>query len=317
MQVPQVPTGRWLLLLFVCLAPLSLVNSQESASFRFEELEFATHLPEGAVVASASFELSRLSIGTIGASTPASSTTYSFDVGNQSGTVRLGRQVISWGEATFVQGVNALQNPLDAGVARAPGAEVKEFILPTAALNLKWAFNDSFSAEAYYKLDWEKSTLAGVGSYLSASDTTGPGAQRILLGPLGAADVIQAVKPDDDDQYGIALRYLSDRGDNFDISYTKSHANIPGAQIVVDLANRDNSFSREVYLEDIEVWQFSTSFLVSEAQVYADVAYSDNAPFVNTDQVFDAGRLTVSDMERGHYWQVVAGMTTSRLGRYG
>ncbi len=235
--------------------------------------------------------------------------TYSFNVGNQSGTVRLGRQVISWGEGTFIQGVNALQNPLDAGVARAPGAELKEFILPTAALNLKWAFNDSFSAEAYYKLDWEKSTLNGVGSYLSASDTTGPGAQRILLGPLGAADVIQAVKPDDDDQYGIALRYLSDRGDNFDVSYTKSHANIPGAQIVVDLANRDNSFSREVYLEDIEVWQFSTSFLVSEAQVYADLAYSDNAPFVNTDQVFDAGRLTVSDVERGHYWQVVAGMT--------
>jgi hypothetical protein len=234
---------------------------------------------------------------------------YDLSLGDQSGSIRLGRQVIAWGEATFYQGVNAVQNPIDGGVALSPGVEAKEIFLPTEALSLNWGFSDSISAEAYYKIKWDKSTLPGVGSFLSTSDITGPGAQRILLGPLGTSDVIGEVKPDDEGQFGITLRYLTNNGTNFDLSYTNSHANIPGAEINVFLAG-PGSFAREVYLDDIEIWQASFSTNVSEAQVYADIAYSDNAPFVDTAQyINDAGALVVSDMVRGEYWQVVVGMT--------
>ena len=50
--------------------------------------------------------------------------------------VRLGRQVLSWGESTFIQnGVNII-NPVDVSAFRRPGAEIKEGLLPVTMLSL-------------------------------------------------------------------------------------------------------------------------------------------------------------------------------------
>lgn len=231
---------------------------------------------------------------------------YQFDLAEQLGSIRIGRQVIAWGEATIYQGVNTMQNPIDGGAALSPGTEAKEIFLPTNAVDLKWSFTDYVSAEAYYKLEWEETTQPGVGSFLSASDVTGPGAQRLLLGAL-SIPVIRADKPDDDGQWGTALRYLTNNGTTFTLSYTRSHANSPGNQIVIDGAN---SFSREVYLEDIDFWQFSTATNWGEALVYADLAYSENAQFVDLSQYVNTqGQLVGADVSRGHYRQIVLGMT--------
>jgi len=233
---------------------------------------------------------------------------YEFKLGDQTGSVRAGRQVIAWGEATLYQGVNTMQNPIDGGVALSPGVEAKEIFLPTAALDLKLGITDSISVEGYYKLEWDKTTQPGVGSFLSTSDITGPGAERILLGPLGSGKVVSADDPDDYGQWGTALRYLTEGGTNFTLSFTRSDANSPGSLIVVDFAG--GSYTREVYLEDIDYWQFSFATNVGEALVYADAAYSDNAPFVdNTQHANDAGQQVVSNVTRGDYRQLVVGMT--------
>jgi len=234
---------------------------------------------------------------------------YTFGIGEQSGGIRFGHQVISWGEATLFSGVNALQNPLDAVAALSPGVEVKEIFLPTSAIDLMWDFTDNFGMEAYYKLDWKKSTLPGVGSYFSTSDTTGPGAESILLGPLGAGEVLHRIAPEDDDQWGIAGRYVTDYGTNYELYYTRSHSNIPGAIVDIDLATF-NATTREVYTEDINVWAGSFSTTLGEAQVYLDGAYSDNMPFIDLSSALGAdGILKRSDVVRGHYWQVSAGFT--------
>ncbi len=236
--------------------------------------------------------------------------TYNFGVGDQYGSVRFGKQVISWGESTFYPGINALQNPIDAVTALAPGTETREIFLPTSAIDLKLGITPSFSAELYYKLDWERSTLPGVGSFLSTSDTTGPGAERTLLGPLGAAPVVRRVTPDDDGQWGLALRYLADNGSNVEFYYVNAHHNIPGADVVIDLADPSGTFSREVYLDDIPLWGASFSTLLGEAQVYMDGVYSDDMPFVDVTSEFNSdGNFERSKMVRGHYWQVAAGFT--------
>lgn len=235
---------------------------------------------------------------------------YNFGFGEQSGSVRFGKQVISWGESTFYPGINALQNPIDAVTALAPGTEAREIFLPTSAVDLKWDFSPSFGAELYYKLDWERSTLPGVGSFLSTSDTTGPGAERVLLGPLGAAPVISRDTPDDDGQWGLALRYLSDNGSNFELYHANAHHNIPGVDIVINLAAPDQSYSREVYADDIPLWGASFSTLLGEAQVYMDGVYSDDMPFVDVTSEFnEEGNFERSKLVRGHYWQLAAGFT--------
>lgn len=234
---------------------------------------------------------------------------YDLEFADQFGAVRLGRQVIAWGEALLYQSVNALQNPIDGGVALSPGVEAKEIFLPTAALDLKWNFTDNLSAEAYYKLEWDKSTVPGVGSYLSPSDVIGPGAQRAILSPGVTARVTSAVDADDYGQWGALLRYVTDEGTTFAMSRTTSHANKPGAEFYLDLANIDQSFTREIYLEDIDVWQFGANTTWGEASVYADLSYSRNVPFVDTSQfVNDQGQLVASSMTRGHYRQIVVGM---------
>lgn len=236
--------------------------------------------------------------------------TYNFDLGEQSGAVRFGKQVISWGESTFYPGINALQNPIDAVTALAPGTETREIFLPTSAVDLKWDFSPSFSGEVYYKTDWQRSTLPGVGSFLSTSDTTGPGAERVLLGPLGAAPVVARDTPDDDGQWGTALRYLTDGGSNFEVYYANAHHNIPGAEIVINLADPGQSYSREVYAADIPLWGASFSSLLGEAQVYMDGVYSKDMPFVDVTSEFnDDGNFERSKMARGHYWQIAAGFT--------
>ena len=236
--------------------------------------------------------------------------TYNFGIGDQSGAVRLGKQVISWGEASFYTGINALQNPFDAVAALSPGVEAREYLLPTSAIDLKWDFTPNISAEAYYKLDWQRTTQPGVGSFLSSNDTTGPGAERVLLGPLGAAETTRRVTPDDDGQWGVAARYTTDTGTSFELSALNAHHNLPGADIVIDLANPEGSYVREVYADDIPVYAGSFVTTLGEAQVYLDAAYSDDMPFVDVTSDFGAGStFERSKVVRGHYWQVTGGFS--------
>jgi Protein of unknown function (DUF1302) len=234
---------------------------------------------------------------------------YEFDLAEQSGGLRLGRQVIAWGEAVIYQGVNTMQNPIDGGVALSPGVEAKEIFLPTGAIDLKWNFSESISAEAYYKLEWEETTQPGVGSFLSSSDITGPGAQRVVLAPASlSGKVIKADDPDDFGQWGTALRYLTEDGTSLGISYTRSHANGPGSRFILDLAGETTS--QEIYLEDIDFWQFGVNTTWGEASIYADLAYSHNAQFIDQTQYLnDQGQLVAADVARGDYRQAVVGIT--------
>ena len=56
-----------------------------------------------------------------------------FEIGEMPFSVRLGDQVISWGESTLIaHGISEI-NPVDIARLRAPGAEVKEAFIPFGA----------------------------------------------------------------------------------------------------------------------------------------------------------------------------------------
>ncbi|MCB1678408.1 MAG: DUF1302 family protein [Halioglobus sp.] len=237
-----------------------------------------------------------------------------FPLGDMYGSLKVGRQIISWGGSLFYPGINGLQNPNDAAAALAPGVEAKEIFLPTTAVDFKMNLTDQISAEAYVKLEWKETLQAGVGSYLSTSDFTGPGAQSILLGPLGAGQAGGQDSPGKPaEQWGTALRYMFDSGWNTELAYARSHANIPGAFIFIDLAG-PNSFAKEFYQEDIPSWNFSVSGNIGEAEVYADIFYSDDMPFVDLTPTIVVGAsggpgLVQANVTTGDYWQVTAGMS--------
>ena len=59
---------------------------------------------------------------------------HNYSIGDLPGNIRLGRQVVNWGEGLFVgNSLNAV-NPLDVAAFRRPGSEVKEALIPVEML---------------------------------------------------------------------------------------------------------------------------------------------------------------------------------------
>lgn len=101
-----------------------------------------------------------------------------FYVGDTPVTVRVGDQVISWGESTFIQhGINNI-NPVDVSRARSPGAELKEVFIPVGTIYTSIGLTDTIGVEAYYQYEWDRSILPVSGSYFATNDWAGDGGYR-------------------------------------------------------------------------------------------------------------------------------------------
>ncbi len=84
--------------------------------------------------------------------------------------LRAGKQVISWGESTFIQnGINAI-NPVDVASLRRPGSEVKDFLTPVWALDASIGLPFNISLEAFYQLKWSTYDLDRAGTPFASSD---------------------------------------------------------------------------------------------------------------------------------------------------
>ena len=163
-----------------------------------------------------------------------------FDVGDSDLQLRLGRQVVNWGESVFIQGINQI-NPIDVTALRRPGTEVKEVLLPVLMAYANWGFSFG-SIEAFYQFDWENSPVDSCGTYwgpaegLISAETAGCLSTASL--PGGANPVQQARgqsfaalkgrEASDSGQFGLALRFPVDAIDTeFGLYGMNVHAKIP------------------------------------------------------------------------------------------
>lgn len=149
----------------------------------------------------------------------------SFELGERNLNLRLGKQVVSWGESTFIlNGINVL-NPVNVSRLRAPGSELKEGLIPT---NMLWAsqdITDNVSVEAVWMAEWEKTKIDPTGTFFSTNDFAGKGGEIAYTGFGRRNDINEAAgifplnsnarlwaprtkdrKPGGGDEYGIALR---------------------------------------------------------------------------------------------------------------
>ncbi|MBW8367138.1 MAG: DUF1302 domain-containing protein [Arenimonas sp.] len=104
------------------------------------------------------------------------------DDGALGGTVRVGRQVVSWGEGTFIQnGINVI-NPVDLSALRVAGAELKEAFLP---IDMAWGsinLSENVALEALYMFEFEEIEVDAAGTYFSSNDFGTPGGTYVMLG---------------------------------------------------------------------------------------------------------------------------------------
>lgn len=114
-----------------------------------------------------------------------------FDIGDMPLSIRVGQQVISWGESTLIgHGISEI-NPVDIARLRAPGAELKEAFIPFGAAWGSLGITENFNVEAFYQYSWEKTVLPPPGSYFSTNDFAGDGGNNnnVQLGFSGNPDM--------------------------------------------------------------------------------------------------------------------------------
>ncbi|WP_166365413.1 DUF1302 domain-containing protein [Pseudomonas akapageensis] len=157
---------------------------------------------------------------------------HNYSIADLPGTVRAGKQVVSWGESTFIgNSINSI-NPIDVSAFRRPGAEIKEGLIPVNMLYLSQGLTDALSVEAFYQLEWDKTVVDNCGTFF-ANDVVAAGCNANYdvgnpaiapLQPIAAAFgqgfqvtpegvVVQRAadrNARDSGQWGTALRWMGD-----------------------------------------------------------------------------------------------------------
>lgn len=168
--------------------------------------------------------------------------------------IRLGNQVLSWGESTFIpNGINTV-NPVNVSALRIPGSELKEAFVPVPLVDVSVPITFDLSVEAFYQFAWDKTEPEAYGSLFSTTDAGSPGARGLLLSfgnpnadipgftdslavpqvtpvnPLGARILrTDDNEPRDSGQFGVAVRYFAEAlgGSELGAYFVNYHSRLP------------------------------------------------------------------------------------------
>ncbi len=129
---------------------------------------------------------------------------------------RVGRQVLSLGESTFIpNGVNVV-NSADLSKLRVPGSELKEALLPVNMVKASIGLTKNLTIEPFWLLEFRRNELEPAGTYFSTNDFATRGGRNVFLGfgTLPDSGTLGSISRDKDregsnfNQYGVAARVL-------------------------------------------------------------------------------------------------------------
>jgi len=242
----------------------------------------------------------------------------SFDLGEMPLDVRLGKQVVSWGESTFILGgVNSI-NPIDVSAFRRPGAEIKEGLIPVNMAYANMGVTDNLSVEAFYQLEFQETVISGCGTYFSTNDYAPEGCDGAITA-AGTLSRAEDEKASDDGQFGFAMRYVSEAfGDTeFGLYAMNIHSRVPvlsgykhslntaqvfttnmgltggNAQQAIGLTVQQIAADTEYfaeYTEDIQITGLSFATNVGSVALSGEISHKQNVPLqINATQLIAAG----------------------------
>lgn len=170
----------------------------------------------------------------------------SFEMFDRYVSVRLGHQVVNWGESALV--LNGLNSIVAANAAklRVPGVDLSEVFIPMGMVWASTDLTDNISVEGFYQYDWVATQPDPAGSFFGTNDfaTYGGETAEIAFGgcpemsapgacaaaPLGSAIPRSATrKPDEGGQGGVALRAFVERFGGIDLGLYAAnyHSRLP------------------------------------------------------------------------------------------
>jgi len=207
-------------------------------------------------------------------------------IGSTTLSFRAGRHTLLWGESLLIpnNGIAYGQAPLDIiKLLSVPNTLAKELFLPVAQLSTQLQMPAGFSIAGYTQFEYRKTRLPGVGSYFSFLDVADYGGERILTGgPVFNRG--QDQKPSDTGQWGLALRYSSDRlGADFGLYAITYDDKLPQVALLINpnfaVGQLGNYFL--VYPHSVHAYGFSVSTSLGPANVAGEVSVRTNEPLVS------------------------------------
>ena len=217
--------------------------------------------------------------------------------------VKLGNQVVNWGESLFIPGINQ-SNPIDASAFHRPGTEVKEVLLPVPQASANLGLGNGLSLEGYYQFKWERSVLDGCGTYWSPSDLINCSNKSAVFPTAGVSDPtaykgVAALgglneqmsnagehKGKDGGQFGVSPHYfMSSIGTDFGAYYSQYNSRMPIYSLVRSRSSAGSLYSvrPSQYFEDysasgIKVYGLSASTELGGWSVAGEVSRSNDIP---------------------------------------
>lgn len=188
---------------------------------------------------------------------------------------RLGKQVISWGESTFIGGSLNDINTVAINKLRAPGSDLRQALLPTAAAYLQWQISPSNSADFFTLLDADSVTLDAAGTFWNTNAAIADGGYR--LGPLVRSEDREARTGG---QRGVALHHLSPnlfQGVDFGAYYYTVHSHLPYLSAIRAGGGRPARFFLD-YPEGVELWGLSFNTTWMPWAIGGEWSHRRNAP---------------------------------------
>jgi hypothetical protein len=228
-------------------------------------------------------------------------------------TVKVGNQVVNWGESLFISGINQF-NAFDISAARKPGTQIKEILLPIPQISFNLGVAENTSLEAFYQFDWKKNVLDGCGTYwgivntYNCSDTgavvaAGPfqtqSSRTNYLGgslgaPIGNKNAIMSnggtINGKDSGQWGLAGRYFSQElSTEFGAYYVNYNQRSPILSVLLNASTVPNSaytlippyqinYAWDYSAKDIQVFGLSMSTNLGGWSVFGEASYTKDLP---------------------------------------
>jgi hypothetical protein len=173
-----------------------------------------------------------------------------FNLGTMPSELRLGKQVVSWGESTFIQGGLNTVNHFDVAALRVPGSELKQALLPDQLALFNIQFTERLSGQFLYLFKWNQTKPEPDGSYFSTNDAATPGGRKVVLSfgqfsdlgvdyrPLGGPYIsnFQQIprtadrQPHDSGQYGVNFKFYLPNfssGTEIGLYFLNYHSRLP------------------------------------------------------------------------------------------
>ncbi|WP_371365613.1 DUF1302 domain-containing protein [Pseudomonas sp. QL9] len=190
--------------------------------------------------------------------------------------LRLGQQVVQWGESLFFPNIAGAQSPADATKANVPGTEVKDILLPVGQLSAQWQLNPVFGVAAYYQYQYKPTELDPVGTYFSYTDVVGPGAEFIRAAPGFNIPRGPDHHPRDSGQWGLSTHFAVTSETDLSLFYLRYHDKNPNVEVhYQDQFPVDYSV---VYFDDISLYGASFSTRLGDVNLAGEVSYKEGVP---------------------------------------